>query len=293
MPSRVPLVVLVTLAVAACTGDQPNLGSHPKEPPTFPPVEAGDEERCSKCMRNEPGLCRLEERGYCAGGPKGVSEVCFYEVPCDETCCDRFPIVGGFALVRPGRWLWERDFTALEDHRKVARIPDGGLLVRVVGIDQDKIEDGKIGPYVEVKTLGLPSPGACKGVVDDLAGVILWAWVSPKDLKPAPKACRDAAYALDASDGREYGIYGRLDGRDAIEFDPAPYGDARVIKAETLINYPARSGDSGDAAGVIIDHIVLDAEEPIERDRNMLCYRLPGILRPRLCSKVAAIHNAP
>ena len=132
-------------------------------------------------------------------------------------------------------------------------------------------------------------PRACADVVDDLDGVMLEVEVDLADLQPVPKACRDAVYALGEPDDPGEAI-GYETGRYEFDFDPAPFYGERVIKAWTTIEYPQGGYAS---AGKILKHIVLDASEPIQREGDMLCYRLPGILRPRVCSKPEAVHDEP
>jgi hypothetical protein len=295
------VALAVALGVAACVEPiedlqgrraQPDLGRYPQEPPTFSPVRAGGDD-CGACIRNEFGLCRLNEGSYCPGLPREITEECMYEVPCDERCCDRFPIAGGVALVRPGARLWDQQ---PHEQIEVARIPErsGGLLVRVANIYELEHEDERVEVEIDVQTLGLRPPTACKGVVEDLDGVVLRAHVDPRDLQPVPqKTCLDAVYALGEPDSPGYAYDGE---RYKFEFDEGPYGDdVRVIKAWTLFYYPTHPSHEpyGNDAGQLFKHIVLGKDEPIERDDDMLCYRLPGILRPRVCSRLELVHNAP
>ncbi|KIG13520.1 hypothetical protein DB30_07968 [Enhygromyxa salina] len=286
-----PAHALLGLATAlACTAPSPDkrepepasLGHHSSEPPTFPAV-TGDQAECQECTRNDIGQCRLERLGYCPGGPKGTHEACEYEVECPESCCKRFPLVGGVALVRPGRSVW--DFGYQREPVEVARVPTSsrGLLVRVMSIYDD---------HVQVRTIGAATPKVCTKVVDDLRGAILWLDVKPSDLSPVPKACSAAAYAIGDLDNQDYALHS--DGTYELEFDPASHGEARVVKARTPVDFPLRPGDQTEfSAGVIIDFIELPKGEPVECDRSRCCYRLPGILRPRLCSPPKAVHNAP
>jgi hypothetical protein len=297
--SRIALALMLALGVAACTEpieklvrrarDSSDSGRrHPQEPPTFPPVAAGEED-CGECMRNEFGLCRFERGAYCPGLPVEITEECMYEVACDESCCDRFPIVGGVALVRPGARLMDFDD---EETAEVARIPQSsrGLLVRVEDIYESEDEDGIVQVEIVVKTLGQRSPSVCTGFVEDLDGVVLQAHVAPSDLQRAPEACRAAVYALGEPDtpGNAYDSKERYKYR----FDATPYGDARVIKAWTSIDHPCRKpGCYGNDAGQLFKHIVLDEDEPLVHEDGMLCYRLPGLLRPRVCSRPEAVHE--
>ena len=75
-----------------------------------------------------------------------------------------------------------------------------------------------------------------------------------------------------------------------FSFDSGRFYGERVIKAWTSLEYPGLGYGS---AGEILKHIVLAASEPMEREGDVLCYRLPGIMRPRVCSEPEAVHNAP
>ncbi|PRQ08834.1 hypothetical protein [Enhygromyxa salina] len=282
---------VLMLGVPACTGPSareqvgheqpPSSAQHPSEPPSFPPVTL-DQPECQACIRNDIGQCRLERMGYCPGGPKNTHEACEYEVECPKRCCERFPILGGVALVRPGKSVW--DFGYQREPFEVARVPRSsrGLLVRVMDIDDD---------HVQVRSIGAATPDACTNVLDDLRGVILWLDVKPGDLKPAPKTCSAAVYAIGDLDNQDYAL--RSDGTYALEFDAAAYGEARVVKAYTPIEYPRREGDDNAfISGVTIEHIVLPQDESVACEGNRCCYRLPGALRPQLCSKPQAVHNA-
>ena len=110
MMSRIPFALSIGLAlgVVACRKKDPDLGSFPQELPDLDAVAGGTDD-CNECIHNEFGQCRFEAWDYCPGGPRGVDEACAYFVPCEESCCDRFPIVGGVALVRPGRQLLARE----------------------------------------------------------------------------------------------------------------------------------------------------------------------------------------
>ena len=203
--SRIAFVLMITACAEAEPGrrddtrsSQPESGSHPPEEPQLPPVAAGTED-CEQCIHNEFGQCRYERRSYCPRGPKGTDSACLYLVPCAETCCDRFPIEGGLALVRPGRSLRANEY---ESDVEIARVPASsrGLLVRVTYIDNNQDGDNIQDDEIVVATIGLHPPRACEGVVDDLDGVRLEARVNLQDLQAAPEACSEAVHALGEPD---------------------------------------------------------------------------------------------
>jgi hypothetical protein len=246
------LAVIVAL-VSSCTpterraDDQRSTPKRAREAPSYPPVLA-DSEDCGSCGRDQHGACDIVRYGPCAHGPEGVSDECEYRVPCDERCCDRFPLLGGVALVRPEKPLYSGDWP--DPRIEVARVPrdSAGLLVRVTELDEEQ-------RLVHVKTLAVAPPAACKGALDDLRGVVLWAGVEPKHLQRPSKACAQAVYALDDPEDKNPGIN---KGDYEYPFDPSPFGDARVVKAWNWIDYPPASGDSAGAyAGAMVEHIVL------------------------------------
>jgi hypothetical protein len=212
-----------------------------------------DHKDCRNCVLAK-GTCGLSVRYACDG------DMCAREVPCDPECCDRFPIPGAVARIRPDAGL--RIDPNFAEPREIARVPKGdlGLLVRVSDTSP-----------IRLSTIGA-RPDACTGeAIEDLRGVELWITAEPGDLEPVSEACSAAVNALEiTNDDRR---------------DPPPEV-VRYARRWISLYYPDLDPDFGSPmqAGRLFEVVVLPPDGELREHGGMTCWRLPGVLRPEVCS---------
>jgi hypothetical protein len=261
------VLALSGLAVVGCQTQTERSGDGR---PDFPDrIEASDT-KCENCMGTRD-TCVLHVRYGCEDGS------CGDEIPCDPSCCERFPIEGGYAIVRPGAQLRRYE-------QEIGRVPEGelGLLVAVSDLSPPRLE-----------SLGF-LPEACAGeALDDLENIELWMGAAVEDLRPVSDACEKA-------------VVGELSRREqnGVEEGDPPAEVRRYIRQWTSLSYPepdelsSRPGHRAEfgsrmQAGRVVRHIPLPADEELLADGDVLCYRIPGHLRPKVCSPDKSIVQRP
>jgi hypothetical protein len=247
-------------AVVACPTESGSRNGRPDFPER---IEASNTD-CQRC-KGTRDTCSLFVRWGCEDGS------CGDEIPCDPSCCDRFPIEGGYAIVRPGAQLHRYE-------HQLGRVPEGelGLLVFINDLDPTRLD---------LRSLGF-LPEACAGeALDDLENIELWMSAAVEDLRPVSEACEKAVV-------RE--LSQREQTRLEEDRDPPPEV-RRYIRQWKDLSFPevdefgARS-----QAGRVVRHLPLPAdEELLEEPGEVLCFRLPGHLRPKVCSLDESIVQRP
>ncbi len=257
-------MALVLLLTCACTRS-----SSEREEPEPVSIAVGAR-GCDECSFGPEGQCHLDEGETHVKPGESPRD---HRVPCDASCCDRFPILGGVALLRPGKPLFDDAWSGLPV--KVAHVPRGrsGLLVRITALPDESYATSRL----QVETVGA-RPEACAPALDDLRDVILEGAVESSHLERVTDECAAAVYAA----------------HDEPEGAPDP--GAQTIAVGTYLEYPFTPEDPnerhGTDAGRLINSISLSSDTRITRENDMDCFRLPGILRPKVCVKPTAPQRA-
>jgi hypothetical protein len=261
----------LALLLLACTSTAPEGKQAEREKaPDAPALVLADAPGCDECTFGPEGQCHIDEGDpHVQLGERPRD----HRTPCAAACCDRFPIRGGLALLRPGKPLFDDAWS--DSPITVARVPRGpsGLIVRITAIPDEDDATSRL----QVETVGT-RPEACAPALDDLPGVILRGAVESSHLGPVTDECTAAIYAA----------------HDQTPRDPHP-GRPTVV-AGTLLGYPFNPEDAEEIrntdAGRLIDTISLPSDTRITRENDMDCFRLPGILKPRVCVEPTAIQRA-
>ena len=162
-------MALVLLLTCACTRS-----SSEREEPEPVSIAVGAR-GCDECSFGPEGQCHLDEGETHVKPGESPRD---HRVPCDASCCDRFPILGGVALLRPGKPLFDDAWSGLPV--KVAHVPRGrsGLLVRITALPDESYATSRL----QVETVGA-RPEACAPALDDLRDVILEGAVESSHLE--------------------------------------------------------------------------------------------------------------
>jgi hypothetical protein len=245
------LLVVTCMASLACSREPiadapPSREALESTRPVFqppPPIELGAPD-CAACWIDETGSCHLEILDACDPGVPGQ---CEHSIPCEASCCDRFPIRGAVAKLRPGKPMFE---DAAQDRKlEVLRAPaHAGVLVLITAIADS-------GSPVYVDTIS-GAPTACTSALDELNGVRLMGTVDSADLEPVSPDCASAA---------------RRRAHQTVSW--------RVISAD----HELRSAD-GDWRGHVISPFAVPEDE-IYQKNGRECFRLPGAAGPEVCPK--------
>jgi hypothetical protein len=129
-------------------------------------------------------------------------------------------------------------------------------------------------------------PEACAGeALDDLENIELWMGAAAEDLRPVSEPCEKAVLAE---------LRQRKKTRAEEQGDPPPEV-RRYIRRWTSLSYPeVDEFGSRPQAGQVVRHLPLPANEELLGDHGeVLCFRLPGHLRPKVCSPDDSIVQRP